>query len=577
MKLDKLVGERFRERPSDCVVDSHALMVRGGYIKFVSNGIYSLYMPLKRITRKIENIIREEMDAADGQEVLFPVVMPASLWEESGRYGSIGKEMARFEDRNGTPMVLGMTHEEAAVQLVREYGASYNKYPFMIYQIQTKFRDEARPRAGLIRVREFTMKDAYSFHTSQKDLENYYQRMHRAYERIYARAGVPEVISVASDSGMMGGSVSHEFMLLTPVGEDSIVQCTQCGYRANLEAAACITKPVRDAESAPLTLVETPDIASIQDVCDFLSMPQEKSCKAVIYQRNADDSYVVLFLRGDLEVNETKLTRHLGGEIHPAVVTEESGLIPGYTGPVGLPEGCTVLYDQSLAGANNLSCGANREGYHYTGLDMDRDVPGAEFHDFAKASDGGICPECGKPALEISRGIEVGNIFQLGTKYTDAMDMTYVDAQGETQHPVMGSYGIGVGRLAAAVAEAHHDEHGPVWPLSIAPWEVELCAVRADDPEVRKYADALYEKLLDMGIEVIYDDRTVSAGVMFSDADLLGIPYRAVVSPRNLKNQEVEFVSRDKSFRTQLPLETAAGEIRQVLEEKKRDILQNAG
>lgn len=577
MKLDKLVGERFRERPSDCVVDSHALMVRGGYIKYVANGIYSLYMPLKRITRKIENIIREEMDAADGQEVLFPVVMPAALWEESGRYGSIGREMARFEDRTGTPMVLGMTHEEAAVQLVREYGASYSKYPFMIYQIQTKFRDEARPRAGLIRVREFTMKDAYSFHTSQKDLEDYYQRMHRAYERIYARAGVPEVISVASDSGMMGGSVSHEFMLLTPVGEDSIVRCTACDYRANMEAADCIIPSLRDTHSEELQLVETPDIHSIADVCSFLGTPHARSCKAVVYQRNADDSYVVLFLRGDLEVNEAKLTRHLGGGVHPAVISAESGLIPGYIGPVDFSADCTVLYDRSLKNANNLSCGANREGYHYTGLDMARDVPDAQFHDFAKAVDGGVCPQCGKPALEISRGIEVGNIFQLGTKYTESMDMTYTDADGEVHYPIMGSYGIGVGRLAAAVAEAHHDEHGPIWPLSIAPWEVELCAVRSDNPDVKAAADALYGKLLEMGAEIIYDDRPVSAGVMFSDADLLGIPYRAIISPRNLKNGQVEFVSRDKSFQTQLPLADAAAEIVRILDEKKREIVLSAG
>ena len=253
MKLEKLVGERFKEKPADCIIDSHALMVRGGYMKYVANGIFSSYTPLKRITRKIEQILREEMDAIEGQEVQFPVVMPASLWQESGRYESIGKEMARFNDRNGSPLVLGMTHEEAAVQLVREYGQSYMKYPFMIYQIQTKFRDEARPRAGLIRVREFTMKDAYSFHTSQEDLEEYYRKCHKAYERIYERVGLPEVISVASDSGMMGGSISHEFMLLTPIGEDSIAICKECDYRANMEAAECITDNRRDDISEPLT------------------------------------------------------------------------------------------------------------------------------------------------------------------------------------------------------------------------------------------------------------------------------------------------------------------------------------
>ena len=423
MKLEKLVGERFREDPSDCVVDSHTLMMRGGCMKSVANGIFS--SPLKRITRKIEQIIREEMDAIDGQEVQFPVVMPASLWQESGRYESIGKEMARFCDRTGTPLVLGMTHEEAAVQLVREYGQSYSKYPFMVYQVQTKFRDEARPRAGLIRVREFTMKDAYSFHTSQADLEDYYGKCLRAYERIYARVGLPQVISVASDSGMMGGSLSHEFMLLTPIGEDSVAICTACDYRTNVETA--------------------------------------------------------------------------------------------------------------------------------------------EYHNFVKTGQSGICPRCGKPAIIVSRGIEVGNIFQLGTKYTRSMHMTYMDRNGEPQYPVMGCYGIGIGRLAACICEAHHDGRGPIWPLAVAPWQVHLCAVRADNTGVRTFAGRLYETLQGMGIEVIYDDRTVSAGVMFSDADLLGVPFRVIISPRNLKQHIVEIVSRDKRFSAAVPMDFAAEEIRKIV------------
>lgn len=565
MKLEKLVGERFRERPSDCIVDSHALMMRGGYMKYVANGIFSSYMPLKRVTRKIEQIIREEMDAIDGQEVQFPVVMPASLWQESGRYDSIGKEMARFSDRSGSPLVLGMTHEEAAVQLVREYGQSYLKYPFMIYQIQTKFRDEARPRAGLIRVREFTMKDAYSFHTSQADLEDYYEKCHKAYERIYARVGLPKVVSVASDSGMMGGNVSHEFMLLTPIGEDSIALCTECDYRANMEAAECITTHLRNEVSNELTMVHTPDIHTIEDVCAFLHCEEKTSCKAVVYQRNSDDSYVVLFLRGDLEVNETKLTNYLGCDIHPAVITEECGLTAGYIGPVNLNGDFTVLFDRSLEGLNNLSCGANVCEYHYTGLDMARDVEGAEYHDFAKIQNGGICPHCGKPAITISRGIEVGNIFQLGTKYTRSMNMTYIDRDGETQYPVMGCYGIGIGRLAASICEAHHDEYGPIWPPTVAPWQVHLCAVRSDDAEVKAYADKLYEELLSKGIEVIYDDRKVSAGVMFSDADLLGVPFRVIVSPRNKKQNIVEIISRDKSLNITAPMETATEEVWKIL------------
>ena len=565
MKLEKLVGDRFRERPSDCIIDSHALMVRGGYMKYVANGIFSSYMPLKRITRKIEQIIREEMDAVDGQEVQFPVVMPASIWQESGRYESIGKEMARFHDRSGSPLVLGMTHEEAAVHLMRDYGQSYTKYPFMIYQIQTKFRDEARPRAGLIRVREFTMKDAYSFHTSQADLEDYYEKCHKAYERIYARVGLSEVISVASDSGMMGGNISHEFMLLTPIGEDSVAVCTECDYRANVEAAECVIHNERDDVSRELVLVHTPDIHTIEDVCGFLHCDEKDSCKAVVYQCNSDDHYIVLFIRGDLEVNETKLTNYLGYDIHPAIITEDSGLNAGYIGPVDLSGDFTVLYDRSLKGRNNLSCGANVYEYHYTGLDMERDIEGGEYHDFAKIQEGGICPHCGKPAVTVSRGIEVGNIFQLGTKYTESMNMTYIDTNGEAQYPVMGCYGIGIGRLAASICEAHHDDYGPIWPLTVAPWQVHLCAVRADDAQVQAYADKLYEELQDKGVEVLYDDRRVSAGVMFSDADLIGVPFRVIVSLRNRKQNIIEIVSRDKSLSANVSMTSAVEEIMKIL------------
>ena len=563
MKLEKLVGERFKERPADCVIDSHAIMVKGGYIKYMANGIYSSYLPLRRIVRKIEQILREEMDKIDGQEVQFPVVMPASLWDESGRYDSIGDELLRFTDRNNAKMVLGMTHEEAAVHLVREYAQSYTKYPFMIYQIQTKFRDEARPRAGLIRVREFTMKDAYSFHTSQEDLEQYYEKCHAAYERIFERVGVPEVVSVKSDSGMMGGNISHEFMLLTPVGEDSIVLCDSCDYRANMEAAENISDIARDAESAALEKVYTPNVHTIEDFGD----ETKNSCKAVVYQQNVDDKYVVLFIRGDLEVNETKLVNFLGEQVHAAVITEECGLNAGYIGPVNLKVNgdAVVLYDKSLEGRNNLSCGANEAEHHYKGLDMERDVPNAEYHDFAKIQEGGICPKCGKKTVKISRGIEVGNIFQLGTKYTKSMNMTYVDANGESKTPIMGCYGIGVGRLAASVCEAHHDEYGPIWPKAIAPWQVHLCAVRVDDEEVRAYADKLYEDLQNAGIEVIYDDRSVRAGVMFADADLLGIPLRIIVSPKNMKQGVVEVASRDKTLKTQIPLENVMEEIKQYL------------
>ena len=569
MKIEKLVGERFKERPSDCVIDSHAFMVRGGYIKYVANGIYSQYTPLKRTCRKIEQIIREEMEAIDGQEVQFPVALPASLWEESGRYESVGSELLRFEDRNGSRMVLGMTHEEAAVQLVREYGKSYARYPFMIYQIQTKFRDEARPRAGLIRVREFTMKDAYSFHTSQADLEAYYEKCYHAYERIFTRAGIPETIAVASDSGMMGGSLSHEFILLTPVGEDSIAICPSCGYRSNVESAESIIENKQEEEKE-IKLVYTPDVHSIEDVCQFLGDVAENTCKAVVYQKNSDDSLVVLFIRGDLEVNETKVTNFLQEEIHPAELMEESKLKPGFIGPYKLEGDFTVLFDRSLKSGCNLSCGGNLEEHHYTGLCMERDCPQAEYHDFAKIKSGGICPDCKKATIQIERGIEVGNIFQLGTKYTQAMDMQYLDQDGKEKYPIMGCYGIGVGRLAASVCEAHHDEYGPIWPMAIAPWQVHLCCVRSDNTEARAFADQLYEELQKLGVEVLYDDRKVTAGVMFSDADLMGIPLRVIISPRNMKENCCEIVTRDKQILRKVECGQAGMEVKHLVEDLVR-------
>lgn len=567
MKLDKLVGERFKEKPSDCVIDSHALMLRGGYMKNVANGIYSQFMPLRRITKKIEDIIRDEMDKIGGQEVLFPVALPASLWDESGRYESVGSELLRFTDRNNARMVLGMTHEEAAVQLVRDYANSYTKYPFMIYQIQTKFRDEGRPRGGLIRVREFTMKDAYSFHTSQEDLEKHYQECYDAYNRIFARAGIPEVITVKSDSGMMGGSISHEYMLLTPVGEDSIAVCSECDYRANMEAAQSIVENKADDVLEELKKEYTPNIHTIEDICEFLHSPLEKSCKAVVYQKNATDEYVVIFVRGDLDINETKLTNLLGEAVHPAVITEECGLHAGFIGPVGLPENMTVLFDNSLKGATNLSCGANEENHHYVGLNIPRDVGEVEYNDLAKIVDGGICPQCGKHTIKISRGIEVGNIFQLGTKYTKSMHMTYLDKDGNEQYPIMGCYGIGVGRLAASVCEVRHDDYGPIWPITIAPWQVHLCCLRADDAEAKALADKLYDEMQKDGIEVIYDDRNVRPGVMFSDADLLGCPVRVVVSPRNLAEGCCEVMTRTKSINEKVAVDDVIPQVKKMIKD----------
>ena len=565
MKVRSMIGERFKERPADCVIESHAMMVKGGYIKYVANGIYSLFPPTKRITKKIEAIIREEMDRIDGQEVLFPVALPGSLWEESGRYDSVADELLRFKDRNGSKMVLGMTHEEAAVQLVRDYAKTYARYPFMIYQIQTKFRDEARPRAGLIRVREFTMKDAYSFHTSQEDLEDYYYKCYEAYNRIFARCGIPQTVVVASDSGMMGGNISHEYMLLTAAGEDSIAICSECDYKANMEAADSVIDNSDAPAQAELAKVPTPGTSTIEELCEFLKIRPEDTCKAVVYQKNMDDSYVIIFIRGDLDLNESKLTRVVGEAVHPAIITEESGICAGFIGPKGLPEGVTVLFDTSLKGRNNVVTGANEVDAHYTGFCIERECGEVEYHDLAKIVEGGICPKCGKKAISISRGIEVGNIFQLGTKYSKAMDMTYTDADGEIHHPIMGCYGIGVGRLAASVAEVCHDDYGPIWPITIAPWEVEICCLRVDDEETKQLSDELYEEMKKERIEVLYDDRDIRPGVMFADADLFGVPVRVVVSPRNLKEGVVEITTRDKKISVKAPKDEVIKTVKDII------------
>ena len=548
MELKNLVSQRFKERPADCLIDSHALMIRGGYMKYVANGIYSELPALRRVTSKIEAIIREEMNAIDGQEVLFPIVMPAELWQESGRYDSIANELVRFQDRNQSKLVLGMTHEEAAVHLVREYGQSYQQYPFMIYQIQRKFRDEARPRAGMIRVREFTMKDAYSFHTSQEDLDQYYQKCYEAYQRIFRRVGIPEVVTVASDAGMMGGNLSHEYMLLNEVGEDSIVLCAECDYRANMEAAANIVENASNGATAPLEYVATPDCKTIEEVCDFFKTDISASCKAVVYQKNADNTFVVAFVRGDYEVNETKLRNLVGDELHVAEITADTPLTAGYIGPYGLSKQVAYYCDLSLKGMDSLVAGANREGFHLKGLNLERDLGEIDYVDLAKVKAGGICPCCKKPALTIQRGIEVGNIFQLGTKYTESMHMQFADKDGTMHYPIMGCYGIGIGRLAASICEARHDEYGPIFPISIAPWEVHICCIRPDDLETKSAADHLYEELTKQKVEVLYDDREgVRGGQMFADADLIGVPIRVIVSPRNLKDEKIEVSTRDKS------------------------------
>ena len=569
MLISKLVGERTKTSPSDATAISHILLLRAGFMKLVSNGSWSLGMPARRITKKIEEIIRQEMDAIDGQEVLFPVVMPKELWAESGRYYSIGEEMVRFKDRTNRDMVLGMTHEEAAVHFARDTVSSYQQLPCMIYQFQTKFRDEARCRGGLIRVREFTMKDAYSFHEDNASLEEYYQKVYDAYLRIFKRIGMKRVVAVKSDTGMMGGSVAHEYMLLTPIGEDTIVLCSECDYKANMEVAYTNRNSLRDEISEPLKEVYTADKKDIASVCEFLKTVPEKSIKAVCYYIKGTEDVVVCFLRGDLEVNESKLTKILGKQIVPATLTDESGLCAGNIGcyNLKLKSDVTIVYDKSLENANNMVTGANKEEYHITGIDMSRDMPDVKYVDIAKVKSGDKCPICGKP-LNLENGIEVGNIFQLGTKYTKSMNMTVLNSEGKAINPIMGCYGIGVGRALASVAEESHDEKGFMWPMSIAPWQVYLCGLRLDDETVKNVADKMYKDMQNIGIEVLYDDREVSAGVKFSDCDLMGIPIRIVVSPRSLAKGEVEIQTRDKKIQLSAKTDDYIEIIQKIIKEE---------
>ncbi len=570
MLMSKLVGERTKTAPSDAVIKSHSLMIRAGYMKLVANGIWSLAMPAKRIARKIENIIREEMDAVDGQECLFPVVMPREMWDESGRYSSIGDEMVRFKDRNGRDYVLGMTHEEAAVQFARDAVNSYQQLPFMIYQIQTKFRDEGRARGGLIRVREFTMKDAYSFHISQEDLEKYYVRVYDAYNRIFKRIGMRNFISVLSDSGMMGGAVSHEFMLLTDIGEDTLVICPECGYKSNMEVAKCMPEAYPAEEPKAIEEVFTGDAKEISEVTAYLGdIPASKTVKAVCYNIKGDAVNTVLcFIRGDLEVNEAKLKKIVRAEVVPANLND-SALVAGNIGPVGLDaENVTVVIDASLKGAVNMVTGANKEGYHLKNVCEGRDFKASDA-DIAKVREGARCPVCGAP-LTVKNGIEIGNIFQLGTKYTASMGMTVLNKEGKAVNPIMGCYGIGVGRAIASIAEERADEKGLNWPMSVAPWQVYLCALRVDDAEVRAKAEALYNEMQSAGIEVIYDDREASPGFKFSDCDLMGIPLRVVVSPRSLAAGEVEVQIRESGEKFNTAYAGCVEELKKTIAERMR-------
>ena len=544
MLQSKLIAQTKKEWPSEATIKSHGLLIKGGYIKQMASGIYTLMPLAKKVSSKIENIIREEMNAIGAQEILMPLVATKKLWDMSGRYESVGSELLRFKDRTGTDMVLSMTHEEATVFSLLNEASSYQKYPFSVYQIQTKFRDEARPRAGLIRVREFTMKDAYSFHTTNESLDEEYEKFYEAYNRIFKRVGIPEVVAVASDTGMMGGSGAHEYMLLCDAGEDKIVICNECGYSANMEVAYTDKYDTLSDKTEELVKISTPGIKTIDALHEFTNIPVSKMGKAVIYTRLDTNEIIVVFIRADREVNETKLRNLLkvdDEKLVPRKEEKDDNITYGFVGPKDLKANAIVIFDKSLENEQSLVFGANEVDYHYTGLNISRDVGNVEFVDVAKVTDLDYCPMCSKNALKIEKGIEVGNIFKLGDKYTKQMNMTYIDEEGKTKNPLMGCYGIGVGRLMASVLEKKGTMDAVNWPVSIAPFDIHICPIDYTKNEiVKEKTDEIYNELLKIGYDVLLDDRNKSAGVKFKDSDLIGAPIRIVVSPRNLDNDLFE-------------------------------------
>ncbi|MCM8534066.1 MAG: proline--tRNA ligase [Lentisphaeraceae bacterium] len=576
MKLSKLIGQRIKETPKDAQSASHIFLIRGGYIRPLSTGIYTLLPLAKRIVTKIENIIREEMNMIEGQEISMPLVNPADIWEESGRYQSVDQTLLKFKDRNNKDMVLAMTHEEAVCHMARTEITSYKQMPSMVFQIQTKYRDEARARAGLIRVREFTMKDGYSFHTSDECLAAYYEKAHQAYENIFKRIGMKDVLSIEADAGMIGGSVSHEFMAISDIGEDTIIASPCRKYLANREIA---TSPYKLKNEAPLAIekVETPNTESIEDVAKLLGVETSETCKAVLYQSNDIDELIFVIVRGDIEVNEVKVKNHL--KINTLFPAEDDkikacGAVPGYASPIGVNlENVKLLVDKTVKGSSNLVAGANEAGYHLKNFNFDRDCGEiGEVLDIATVRAGDPCPVTGT-ALEEIRGIEVGNIFQLGTKYSEAMNVKYLDKNGKSKTAIMGCYGIGVGRALASVCEQSNDKWGPVWPLAIAPYHLHIIGLNMKKSEaVREKAEELYSELTKAGIEVIYDDRDAKAGFAFNDADLIGVPYRVVVSPKTLDQNSIEFKTRDGSTKEMINADSAVEYLKKLITEKLSEV-----
>jgi len=562
MRLSRLFFSTLRDDPADAEMASHRLLVRAGYVRQLGAGIYSL-LPLGwSVTRRVEQVIREEINGIGGQEMEMPVVHPADLWRESGRYQKIGPELVRFKDRAGRDMVLAMTHEEVVADLLRDIVSSYRQLPLIVYHLQTKFRDEPRSRGGLIRVREFVMKDSYSCDRDAAGLDHSYQLHHEAYSRIFERLGLDTVV-VGADVGIMGGSLAHEFMVLNPHGEDSLVLCPRGDYAAN-QQIAMTRKPEPPADDPlPIEEVATPGTVTIAELASFLGVGADRTAKAAFFL-TGDGRLVTAIVRGDFDVNETKLTNALKAfsGMRPAQAEEirAAGMEPGYGSPIGAHD-TVVVVDELVARSPNLVAGANREGFHLRNVNVGRDFTPDVVVDIVNAREGDPCPVCGDP-VALQNGIEVGNIFKLGTDFSVPMGATYLGEDGERRPIVMGSYGIGVGRNVACIVEAHHDEKGIAWPESVAPYPAHLVTVSAGkDARVADEAEGFCARLAEAGVEILYDDRDESPGVKFTDAELMGMPRILTISPRSLAAGGVEVTIRATGERAVRPMADVEAEL----------------
>jgi len=555
MRMSRLFFASLRDDPAEAEMVSHKLLVRAGYVRQLGAGIYSL-LPLGfRVQQKIEQVIREEMNAIGGQEMEMPVVHPADLWRESGRYQKIGPEMVRFQDRGGRDMVLAMTHEEVVADLLRDIVKSYRQLPAIVYHFQTKFRDEPRSRGGLIRVREFVMKDSYTLDPDEESLARSYQAHYEAYTKIFERLGL-DTVAVGADVGIMGGSLAHEFMVLNEHGEDTLVLCPNCDYAANQQIAQVRKPSPSTNEPMPTEEVATPETDTIASLASLLGIGTDRTAKATFFV-TGDGRLITAIVRGDFEVNETKLANAVKavGGLRPAQVEEirAAGMEPGYASPIGARD-TTVVVDDLAAAEPGLVGGGNRHGYHLRNVKVGRDFEPDLVTDIANAREGDPCPACGTPVI-LRKGIEVGNIFKLGTEFTEKLDATYLADDGSRHYIIMGSYGIGLGRAMACIVEAHHDDKGIAWPAAVAPYDVHLVSLSASkDPAVLEAADGLYQRLTDAGVEVLYDDRDDSPGVKLTDAELLGMPLIITVSPRSLAAGGAEVTLRASGERSVQPI-----------------------